>query len=141
MENLLVYALLLYEGLITEDQYSKYLDELFIKSPENDDLIYLECEKDITKAIGYIRTHNDYNTLDTECFGRFLMSELKTVYMNCTDIKDFAARIYGLWKILPRNIQDIEPFIILCYADDPLSWGDEKQTRNIYMHMLNYYND
>lgn len=141
MEELLVYALLLYEELVTENEYSKRLDELFLKNPEDDDLLYLEWETDIKKNIIYIRTHIDYNNLDLERFGRILMSKLKVVYVNCTDIKYFAGRMYGLWEDLPGNIQDIEPFWTLSYADDPLSWGDEKQTRNIYEHMLNYYKD
>ena len=41
MEELLVYALLLYEELVAEDEYYKRLDELFLKTPENDDLLYL----------------------------------------------------------------------------------------------------
>ncbi|MCI8403228.1 MAG: hypothetical protein HFI38_14250 [Lachnospiraceae bacterium] len=83
MEELLVYAILLYEGLVTEGEYSKRLDILFLDNPKNDDLLY--------------------------------------------------------WESLPGNIQNIEPFWILSYADDPLSWGDEEQTRNIYKQMLHYY--
>ena len=49
--------------------------------------------------------------------------------------------MYSLWESLPGNIQNIEPFFTLSYADDPLSWGDEEQTRNIYEYMLNYYKD
>lgn len=49
--------------------------------------------------------------------------------------------MYSLWENLPGNIQDIEPFWTLSYADDSLSWGDEEQTRNIYEHILNYYKD
>ena len=141
MEELLVYAILLYEELITEDEYNKRLDELFLNTPEDNELLYLEWETDIKKAIIYIRTHIDYNNLDLEQFGRILMSKLKTAYVNCPDIKHFAGRMYNLWENLPGNIQNIEPFWTLCYADDPLSWGDEEQTRNIYEHMLNYYKD
>lgn len=39
----------------------------------------------------------------------------------------FASRMYSLWKNLPSNIQNQQPFFTLCYADDPLSWGDEKE--------------
>ena len=141
MEELLVYVILLCEKLVTEDEYNKRLDELFLNAPENDDLLYLEWETDIKKAIIYVRTHIDYNHLDTEQFGRILMSRLKAVYVNCPDIKRFAGRMYSLWESLPGNIQNIEPFWTLSYADDPLSWGDEEQTRNIYEHMLNYYKD
>ena len=141
MEELLVYAILLYEELITENEYSKRIDELFLSNPENDDLLYLEWETDIKKAIIYVRTHIDYKNLDIERFGRILMNKLKVVYVNCPDIKYFADRMYGLWESLPGSIQDIEPFWTLCYADDPLSWGDEEQTRTIYEHMLSYYKD
>lgn len=85
MEELLVYAIMLSEELISENEYNKRLDELFLNDPENDDLLYLE------------------------------------------------------WESLPGSIQNIEPFWALSYADDPLSWGDEEQTRKIYEHMLNNY--
>lgn len=32
------------------------------------------------------------------------------------------------------------PFYILSYADDPLSWGDEKQARELYENAIGYYN-
>lgn len=141
VEELLVYAILLYEDLVTENEYSKRLDELFLNDPENEDLLYLEWETDIKKAIIYIRTNIDYNNLDIERFGRILINKLKAVYVNCSDIKCFASRMYNLWESLPGGIQNIEPFWTLCYADDPLSWGDEEQTRNIYEYMLDYYKD
>ena len=141
MEELLVYAILLDVELVIENEYGKRLDELFLNNPENDDLLYLEWETDIKKAIIYVRTHIDYKNFNLERFGRILMSKLKMIYVNCSDIKYFANRMYSLWKSLPGNIQNIEPFWILCYADDPLSWGDEKQTRDIYEHMLSYYED
>ena len=139
MEGLFVYAILLYEELVTEDEYNKRLDELFLNTPENDDFLYLEWETDIQKAITYVRTHIDSKNLDLERFGRILMSKLETIYTNCSDIEYFAKRTYRLWENLPGNIQNIEPFWTLCYADDPLSWGDEEQTRTIYEHMLSYY--
>ena len=67
------------------------------------------------------------------------MSKLQAVYANCSDIKYFAGRMYNLWESLPGNIQSKEPSWTLCYADDPLSWGDEEQTRSIYEYMLSYY--
>ena len=99
MEELFVYALLLNEDLITEEEYRKQLDQLFL-----DD--------------------------------RILMGKLKGVYVNCVDLKWFAGRMYRLWEGLPGSIQSIEPFWMLCYADDPLSWGDEAQSRSIYEAML-----
>lgn len=146
MEELLVYAILLYQKLVTESEYNERLDELFLSTPENDTLLYntlldLEFETDIKKAIIYLRTHFDYINLNHEQFGKVLMSKLKKFYVNCSDIKYFASRMFGLWESLPGNLQDMEPFWMLSYADDPLSWGDEEQTRNIYEHMLNYYKE
>ncbi len=51
MEELLVYAILLNVELVTENEYNKRLDELFLKDPENDDLLYLEWETDIKKLL------------------------------------------------------------------------------------------
>ena len=141
MEEMLVYAILLYENLVTENEYNKRLDELFLVTSENNDLLYLECETDIKKSIIYVRTHIDYNNLDIEQFGKILMSKLKTVYKGCSDIKRFASQMYSLWESPPGNVQELDPFWTLSYADDPLSWGDEEQTRRIYEHMLNYYKD
>lgn len=46
MEKLLVLAFLLYEEMVTKDEYSKRLDELFLGDLENDNLLYLEWETD-----------------------------------------------------------------------------------------------
>jgi len=75
MEELLVYAILLSEKLAAGNEYRKRLDELFLNNPENDDLLYLEWETDIEKAVIYVRTNFDYNSLDIERFGRGLMSK------------------------------------------------------------------
>lgn len=144
MEELLVYALLLLGEVVTESEYIERLNELFLSTPENDTLLYntlldLEFETDIKKAIIYVRTHFDYKNFNHEQFGRVLMSKLKKIYKNCSDIEYFASQMYILWENLPWEIQDKEPFWTLSYADDPLSWGDEKQTREIYENMLNYY--
>ena len=125
MEELLIYAILLYEELVTENEYNKRLDELFLSTPENvdlfDALLYLESETDIKKAIIYARTHIDYNNLDIDLFGKVLMSKLKEVYENHLDIREFGSRMFHLWEGLPGNLQNIEPFWTLSYADDPLS--------------------
>lgn len=137
----MVFALLLYGDMVTEDEYNKRLNKLFLDHIEDQDLLYLEWETDVKKAITYISAHIDYNVFDYEQFGRNLMDRLSVYYRNCSDIKRFADRAYGLWEVLPEVMQDREPFFTLCYADDPLSWGEEEQTRNIYEKMLNYYKD
>lgn len=137
----MVYVILLCEELISVNEYREILDELFLNNPENDDLLYLEWETDIEKAVIYVRAHIDCSNLKIERFGRILMSKLEMVYVKCPDINCFASRMYSLWKVLPRNLQNIEPFWTLCYGDDPLSWGDKELTRNLYEHMMSYYKD
>ena len=57
MEELLTYMLLLSEELVPESEYHKRLDELFLGNSESDDLLYLEWETDIKKAVIYMKTH------------------------------------------------------------------------------------
>ena len=42
---------------------------------------------------------------------------------------------------LPYGIEANEqPFLTMCYAGGPLSWGDEKQSRVLCERMLSFYN-
>lgn len=146
MEELLVLALLLLEDMITPDAYEQRLDELFLNNSENEEindfLLHLECETGIIPAIIYFRTHVYEIPFQEDQFGRLLMQKLQGYYQTYPDsIKSFGDKMYALWENLPEMIQDKEPFRILSYADDPLSWGDEELTRRIYEHMLHYYNE
>ena len=139
MEELLAYVYLLSEDLIAFDVYENKLNEMFVKDIENEDLIELEyLSSSVKDTVVYIRTHINYNSMDINKFGRQLFDLLKPIY-NTMDIENFANAMYSLWEGLAGNMQDIEPFWTLSYADDPLSWGDEKQTRKIYEKMLAYY--
>ncbi len=139
MEELFVYLILFYEKIITYDVYQKKLDSLFIENPNNEVLLNLEWETDIEKIQFYFRTNIDYQNLNYELFGKTLMSKLKEYYNHCLDIHIFANKMYSLWKSIPSCIQNKEPFWTLSYADDPLAYGDEKQSRFLYEKMLNYY--
>ena len=139
MEELLAYAFLSLYGIVSENEYSEKLDTLFLANPENEDLLNLEEETDIINTIRYIRTHIDYGSYNHECFGKILMAKIKVYYKQCPDIKKFSEAMYSLWENLPPILQDEEPFYTLSYADDPLSWSDEEQTRKIYESIFNYY--
>ena len=143
MDELLAYAILLYEGIVTEDEYQERLHALFLEHPDDRMLLDLECETDIQKAVIYIRTRADYGCicLHPETFGRTLMKKLRDYYSSCTDLRRFGSKMYSLWESLPGNLYKQEPFWTLSYADDPLSWGDEVQTRSLYEKMLNYYEE
>lgn len=142
MEELFVYALLLDNEMITADEYKNYLDKMFLENLENDTLLHLEWEMNIKKSLAYIRECIDYKTFDSILFGKCLMAKIDKYYRKYDfNIKYFANKMYDLWKNLPDNIQYQEPFWSLSYADEPLSWGDEKQTRAIYENIISYYKD
>ncbi|MBQ4523134.1 MAG: hypothetical protein IJA10_09315 [Lachnospiraceae bacterium] len=139
MEELLAYAYLLGMDLISEEIYEEKLNELFLQNPTDEDLLDLEfLNRNRKETIIYIQTHLNYNSMDFDKFGRVLFGLLKPIYASM-DIRRFGNAMYSLWEKLPGNLQDMQPFLILCYADDPLSWGDEKQSREIYEEMLEYY--
>lgn len=85
---------MLYEGFPLEEEYQKFLDDLFVKNPADDTL---------------------YDTAER---------------------KQFAEKMYSLWESLAGNIQEEEPFFMLSYADAPLSWGDEGQTRDVVVPFI-----
>lgn len=51
----------------------------------------------------------------------------------------FAYAVLAKTGLLPQETGQKEPFKALCYADDCLSWGDEKQTRELYEKAFQYY--
>ena len=120
MEELLAYAILLCQNIITEEMYQKKLNELFLKDIENEIFLKLEWETDINKAIIYIRTRINYQNINYEEFGKSLMKVLKKYYECCTSIEQFSEKMYLLWESLPGRLQNEQPFFTLSYADDPL---------------------
>lgn len=141
MEELLAYAILLYEKIVTEAEYQERLDALFLAHPDDRMLLNLECETDIRKAVIYIRTRADYGyiSLHPETFSRTLMEILKGYYTKCPDIREFGSKMYSLWESLPGNLQNQEPFETFCYADNPLYWNNEAQSRSFYEIALAHY--
>lgn len=135
----MVDALLLSQKIIPEEIYQQRLHALFSADPENEILLALEWEMDFKQAIALLRISLEASAFDCERFGRLLMQQLKKFYMDCSDITAFTAPMYDLWRTLPWFLQDKQPFWALSYLDEPLSWGDEKQTRQICREMLNYY--
>ena len=139
MEELLAYAYLLEMDLISEEIYEDKLNELFLENPTDEDLLELELlNRKRKETVRYIRTHINYNDMDIDKFGKVLFELLKPIYESI-DIHRFGNTMYSLWESLHGNLQDIQPFEVLCYADDPLSWRDEIQCREIYEAMLDYY--
>ena len=44
-------------------------------------------------------------------------------------------------SLLALEFVSSDPFFTMCYADDPLSWGDKDQTRELYEQMFRFYDE
>ena len=144
MERLICKALLWKFGLTDGSDYSRTLDEIFLSDVNNDLLLELEsCSSyDYDTAFDILQRFWKYEckNFSVDIFGRCLTEDLKTVYeSNDFPIEDFGRKCYSIWQQLPNELNTMEPFHTLCYADDPLSWGDEEQARKIYEEFFEFY--
>lgn len=143
MEELLAYVYLYREGLMSGEDCRAKLDELFLQNPEDELLLELEWNfQDMKDMVCRVWSYWGARAKEfsADVFGRVLMARLKELYrQEGTDIHWFARRMYNLWEGLPPWIQSDQPFWAMCYGDDPLSWGDEAQTRQIYEAMMTHY--
>lgn len=132
-----MYALLYSEGFDVWAMYSDTLDKLFIENPEDENYLSLEGMAP-KEAVLHTIAIMHRSTFDTGYFGKILMESLRQIYENIR-LEIFAKKMYSLWNKLPGFVDKEEPFFILCYADDCLSYGDEYQCRQLYEKAMNYY--
>ena len=139
MEELLAYLFLRLVGMIAEEEYQNKLDEAFLADGENEILLELELNHDIWHAIALIEGQIDWNAVDRERFGEKLALLLEKQYDTCPDKKKFGEKTYSLWGILPWAVSGEDPFRMLSYAGDPLSYGDEEGSKSIYQEIFDFY--
>ena len=138
MEELFVYAILCGLGFEKYDKYRETLEQVFELNPEDEMLLDLYSRQYKDAMLHVHSLMNDY-TLNCELFGKVLMKELRDIYL-AVEIAEFAKEMYKLWNRLPNAIDEMEePFHVLTYADDCLSYGDEKQCRELYEAMFDFY--
>ena len=137
MEELFVYSLLYDVGYEKVNEYEETLNRLFLNNPEDRNLLDLE-DMDFKDDMLHLSHLINVLSFDTMEFGKQLMSKIKPLY-DGNNIADFGKAMYRLWTLLPEKIKLEEPFYILSYADDCLSYGNEKQCQELYENALNYY--
>lgn len=145
MELLFACAVLLGAGSMSEAEYGKVLDSVFLRNPNQDILLELEWHSsDIKRSISLIRAYcaeHEKDLKDT-ALGCFLFDRLKSRYLAPgADLHTFCGELYRVWSLLPQRLQTAQPFHTMSYADEPLSWGDEAQTRRLCEYILHYYDD
>lgn len=144
MESLFAYSYLWAWGFCSMQEYNTYLDSMFSKTPDDELLLELEeCADNYKNTFARLKRYFEYeiNGFDSDRFGKILFEGLETAYNSgFYDIVEFGKSCYKMWNMLPDFLNHEQPFYVLCYADDPLSWGDEKQTRTLYEDAFNFYN-
>ncbi len=140
MEELFAILHLSQCDIISENTYYETLHRLFTENPDNDNLLYLEWEKDIFKAGKHLNDYFTENDIDRDKFGKVLMDSLREVYRQEKDKIKFIGKTYSLWQNLPDVLKYEEPFYFFNHADDPIYYNDVNQSIQICEEALNYYN-
>ncbi len=146
MEGLYALALLWSMNLCSEEQYNVALNEVFLNDVTSSELLLkLEsCSNNCKNTFAILYHYFTYEATltDLDQFGKVLFANLRRVYeSNRFSIEAFGEKCYAIWNILPGYINDKQPFWALSYADDPLSWGDEAQSRSLYESAFGFYNE
>ena len=143
MEKLICKSLLWKMELSNGEDYNTTLDKMFLENSNNDLLLELEsCSSDSDATFDILQRYWKYKCGDfsVDDFGKCLLEDLKTVYFsNAFIIAEFGKRCYQLWQQLPSEMHTKEPFHTLSYANEPLSWNDEEQTRKLYEDLFDFY--
>lgn len=139
MEEILALGMLIDWNDTAEKLYNKKLDELFLKNPDNPELLQLEliCGN-IEESTIYITNHINSKNIDNETFEKSLVYYLKILY-DSMDIEDFSDLSYKLWLRLPADISEKSPFSILNYTDDYVSIGFTDLAIKNYEKLFSYY--
>lgn len=141
-EELFAYAFLMEAGLLPAENYWKKLDELF--EAHMDDELLLELEYSARHGLRTVNLIREYmldgrRPVDMGRFCRGLLGLLEEIYRRrTTALPEFGARAYLLGEALPERVSGQEPFLRLCWANDPLSYGDEAGAREIYEGIFSY---
>lgn len=136
MEKLVALRYVWAFGLSDKDDYVAELDRLFPENPEDDLLLKLE-ELDNDRTAAWARLGWLADRLNIDVFE-------KVYRENRFPLAEFGSRCYELWRALPYHpyqYEHIKPFSTLTYADDPLSYGDEGQSRDLYEAAFDYYKE
>lgn len=145
-EKLYFYYISLVTEFISLDDYGKRLNDLFLADDDHND-IFLElqfCTGNIEKTIDTLNTYlfDKIMQLDFQEVGKMLFNELRKQYNdNPNALKELTHKLYSIWKIIPREVSDKEPFIKLNSIDDSWPWGGKEKVVEDVNWLLNYYDN
>lgn len=136
MESICAYAILWKCGFITQEEYGSFLDEAFIADPDSSLLLLLEersTDSDKTYEIIDNLLHDNAFWPDLDKVGDKIRGYIGGIYKSDSlTVEEFGHRCYELWNALPDELRQKEPFFILQYADDYISFGEYETARQRY---------
>ena len=139
-EELLSYVLLYRSGFETETLFENALNRIFLATPEDKDLLELEC-MGFSDAVRYLSVHFDYQNLNADTLCRYLIQTLKT-FRPAYDLETFAEKTASLWDILPIPTHRKEsPLYLIYFYPDMIRAGKTEVLRDCIEEMLSYYDD
>lgn len=143
MEKLYAYLLLYAIKLVPEAEYEHILDLAFLHNPDSEFMLDLEWNwSDRQKSLSLMGEYwtEHFSSFNEVLFGKTLFQRIQPIYLyEQTGLSDFGEKMYQLWSVLPSWLANKEPFSILCYASDPLSWGEPKLAKSFFEKAMYYY--
>lgn len=142
MERLYAEALLLKHGFTPPERYETQLNDRFLQTPDVGFLLELEelsgsAEDTCARFARYWTWERD--DFDAVSFGKQLFYGLACAYhTERLSLEEFTRHCYALWRELPEQISKCVPFHVLSYADEPLAYGDEAQTKALLADAFAY---
>lgn len=143
-EKLVALACLYSAGFDVWDDYSKTLDSLFEKYPNDDTLLALEFDSDEKNAVCHTLKSCNMQEHDIDRFGAYLMGLLEREYRKeGVQLIEFSNKAYAVWQsltsFLPFDLFTSYPFHVLSYADDSVNCNCEEEGRRLYEDIFDYY--
>lgn len=151
MEKLTALLLLFLSGFGSAEPYFEELDRLFLERPDDDFWFELEdCLKDLRGHWARVseRFAANIGGYDIRKFGRELSGGVQEFFDENVNtgkitLREFGRMGYKLWLLLSDLNVEVhsDPFVVLCYADEPLDYGDEKQSLDLYRFFFDFYKE
>lgn len=152
VEKLAALLIFCLSGFGSAESYFSELDRQFLEHPDDEVLFELEdCFKDLRGHWACLLRHFEFGpdeNFDKKLFGGELSRGLEKFFdenvgTGKVSLKKFGRLGYTLWRLLSDLNFDVhgEPFVILCYADEPLDYGDERQSLEIYKYFFDFYKE
>jgi len=137
-EELLAYAILSVSGFDTKQIFEEKLNQIFIESDFDSDLLEMECMA-IPDAMAYLRHRFNYQNFDQESLQKYLILTLKEFYQHLP-FMEFAQRIIELWDVLPFHTnQEDSPFFMIYYFEVLFICEDFEALKQEIENLVFYY--